>query len=1337
MERVCVSREFGRWSSLLMIFLLAGTGVIAQVRTVGRIVVVVEDPGGGTVPDAKLTVIETSTGQTRNGSSGPDGQYVFIDLPSGIYKLTVTFQGFKTGVYPDIKVDVGGTTNVSAKLEMGSVAESVVVEGAAEILQTTQTSIESTISGRLLRNLPLNNRNALDFVMLTPGAQQGGSARQSTFLGLPKGAINITMDGINIQDNLLKSSSGGGMFTIIQPKIDIVEEVSVSSAAGGPEGAGEGAVQIKFITRRGTNAWHGSLFEYYRRDSLNANTWFNNAAVPRIRNPRNLLNQYGGNVGGPILHDKLFFFFALEDFRLPSAQTRTNAILKDPVAGGLFPYKPEVTQGANPNAWTTCDSRIAPNQVCTANLLSPALLSSCPSCVSTIDGTIASMLATISGARAKGSVSTSSDLLRDTLRWDAPSSQHRYFPTLRLDYNVTKNVSWNIVGNWNNFTSLPDTLNSMDPSFPGLTTVGGQFSKRWSVATAVTWLIRPNLTTEVRVGRQRSHVKFFPESLPGEVYKNGLRLLWPLNLTSLNARPGTSGTSRGLPSDRDTPATNGGVNIGWTKSKHTFNFGTIVSIYTHWDNSLQNFGIPVVNFGVASGDPAASALADSKFPGIDRKSPDGNNARALYALLTGRLSSISGSNNVDESTKTYLAGKPLTQRNRQNEFGFYASDSWRVHTGLTVNYGLRWEYQGVPSNTNGIYASASFADLWGKSGVDNLFQPGTLTGIAQPQLNLRSNNLYNKSYKNFAPSLGFAWTPNFKNPVWNAVFGGANKSVIRAGYSIAYTREGLNHHTTFGGSSPGQTQSITLNPGDKGFTPGGLLLRNPLPPLNTKPATFSFPAAQSLFTFSGNSIYSIDPNLKTPYVQSWTFGIQRELTPSTVLEVRYVGNHGTRLWRGYNINEVNIFENGFLNDFKVAQANLAACRANSAACIAKQAAAGVPARDQSSNNFNNWGLTGQGNVPIFAAAFGPNGSGTTQQSALSQSGGFGSGVFIPLLDQGQAGGLANSLSRQSTYLCRLVGNALQACADRAFKAAGAFPANFFQVNPDAAGANAFLLANAANSTYNGLQIELRKRLSHGLQVTGNYSWSKSLTDKFDDSSNSTDSFTTLRNRRLDKGPSPWDIRHSARVHWLYELPFGPGRKWSSQSRFINKAIEGWELLGVLAIQSGRVFRLTSGRNTFNQSDSGVVLNALTVDQLRDFVHIVKPAGEPGKSTGFVYFIDPSLIAANGRANPKFLQVPSTPGQLGQAVFVYGPRFVKPDFSLGKKTGITEKLKLEVRAEFFNALNYQNFLVGAPGSAAIGQSIDNQVFGQTRVIFNDLGNQDPGPRMIQFVARISF
>ncbi len=1276
-----------------LIVLLSTLVASAQVRTVGQIVGVVEDPTGALVPGAKLTLVEESTDLTQTKTSAEDGRFVFVDLPNGTYRLSATSQGFRTAVYPGIKVDVGRTTNVSVKLEVGSVTQEVVVQAGANILQTTATAIESTVTGPTLRSLPLNNRDVLDFVLLMPGAQQGGSGRQSTFLGLPKGAINITMDGINIQDNLLKSAFGGGMFTIIRPKLDNVEEISVTSASPGADAAGEGAVQIKFVTRRGTNDWHGGGFWYHRNDALNANTWFNNAAIPSIRRPRNLLNQYGFNVGGPIRKDKLFFFFSFEDFRLPEARTRVNTLLTPEAASGIFRYRG--TDGV----------------FRTPNLLAIAAANGLPS---TIDPTVNGMLSKINDARARGSAS-SFDLFRDRLRWDAPSAQRRWFPSLRVDYHITDKIRWNFVGNWNHFDSLPDTLNSLDPAFPGLGGSAGQYSRRWSASTAVNWLIRPNLTYEFRLGRQRAPVKFFPESTADVQYPNGYRLLWPLGLQSLDVRPGAAGITRGLFSNRDTPTINGGNNLGWVRSKHTFNFGTTVSVYTHWDSSAGGFGVPSVNLGMVAADPAAAAFSSNNLPAIS--TTDVGDARNLYALLTGRISSISGSRNVDDVSKRYIDRAALTVRNRQNEFGVYFSDSWRAHSTLTVNYGLRWEYQGPPSNENGIYTSPTFADLWGQSGVENLFKPGALAGTAAPQIGQRSRDFYNRSWRNFAPSLGLAWAPSSDNTLWKTIFGGAGKSVFRTGYSIAYTRDGLAHHTQFAGGSPGLTQSIFLSPGDPGFQPGGLLLNSPLPSLRTFPTSFTFPTAQSLFTFSGNSLFSIDPNLKTPYVQSWTFGIQRELTPSTVLEVRYVGNHGTRLWRGLNLNEVNIFENGFLQEFKLATQNLDLNR--SGGCGVR-----FDPRPGCSTNA----------LPILSAAFGSLGP----MAALSLASGFGNGSLITSLDQGQAGAFANSLASNSTFLCRLVGSRLQACADRTpGLPAGLFPANFFQVNPDAANAGIFLLSNGSSSTYNGLQVEVRRRMAHGLMVTGNYTWSKSLSNLFADSASSSASFTTLRNRGLDKGPSPWDLRHVVRAYWIYEMPFGPGRKWSTGNRVLNKMMEGWEFLGVAAIQSGRVFKLTSGRATVTQFDSGVVLKGIDWNQLQDFTHVVKPSGTPGKSTGFVNFIDPQLIGSDGRSNRSLLDVPQTPGEFGSFVYLHGPRFVKPDLTLAKKTRVTEKVNVEFRAEFFNAFNYQNFLVGDPGGAGVTHSIDSTTFGQTSTIFNDLGNQDPGPRMVQFVLRINF
>ncbi len=1268
---------------MVMLGLLAWASVVpAQVRPVGQLTGIVQDPAGAVVPGAEVKAQDEATGATQTQKTGFDGGFTFVNLQVGTYKITVSMPGFKTTVLSGLKVDAGRTTTVVVTLQVGEIAETVEVVGGLEILERTTTTVETTVRGDVIRRLPLNNRDTLDFTLLMPGAQQGGTARQSTFLGLPKGAINITMDGVNIQDNLLKSAFGGGMFTIVRPRLDAVEEVTVKTAGVGAEAAGEGAVQIQFVTRRGTNTFRGTLFWDHRNDALNANTWFNN--VLGLRKPRNLLNVFGGNVGGPIWKDKIFFFFNYEEFRLPESRPRENLILTQEAAQGIFRYRG--TDGV----------------VRAVNLLQVAGAAGFPS---TIDPTVGDMLRQIDAARSRGAISPF-DLFRERYRFEAPSMQVRRFPTLRMDYHITDKLRWHGVWHYNFFSSFPDTLNLMDPTFPGLGKPAGQYSNRFSVTTALQYTITPSVNYEFRFGVQGAPVQFFPESGP-EIYPAGVRILWPLGLQSLHARPGAAGTSRALPSSRNTPVYNLQNTLGLVRGKHSWVFGGTFTRVGFIDNSFGGAGVPTVSFGVVGGDPVASAI-QAGLPNIS--TTDLGNALALYALLTGRISGVSGTRNVDERTKQYVHLAPLVQRARQDEFGLYFTDSWRVTPSLTLNYGLRWEFQGAAENTNDIYTSPRAEDLWGISGVGNLFKPGVFRGIADPQIDQRSRKIYNRDFINPAPSFGLAWNPRFENPFFRFLFGDERKSVFRGSYSIAYTREGLAHFTTFAGGNPGLTQSISLTAGVN-FPIGGLLLRDRLPAFSEDPPSFSFPTPMARFTFIGGNFFAFDPNIRTPYIQSWSFGWQRELTRDMALEIRYVGNRGTKLWRGFNLNEVNIFENGFLQEFINAQRNLAISRAQ-----------GRGAR------FDNQGLPGQVPLPIFEAAFGARG----RQGALPLASGFGSATFITWLDQGQAGAMANALASTATFLCRAVGSALPRCAALGFDAPGPLPINFFQANPYAANRGVWLLTNASFSTYNGLQLIFRRRLAQGWQMTAHYTFSKALTDLYADSATSSVAFSTLRNRRMDKGPSPWDLRHVFVSDFQYELPFGPGRRWSSGSGVLNRFIEGWLVGGIVRIQSGRVFRLTSGRATVNQFESGVILKGITIKELQEKIGVRKVPGARD-----IFFVTPDLIGPDGRSNRAILDVPTTPGQFGSLVFLRGPRFVKPDLTLQKRTRVTERINVEFWAEFFNAFNFQNFLIGGPSAAGITHSIDSTAFGRTTEFFNDLGNQDPGPRMIQFRIRVNF
>lgn len=222
-------------------------------------------------------------------------------------------------------MDAGIPATVNLQLEVGSVSETVEVSGAAEVVEAASASVSSNLTGRQVNDLPIPSRNATDLIVTLPGTQTPGGPRNTTFDGLPQATVNMTMDGVNIQDNLLKNGSGGAFYPVVYPRTDAIEEVSVTSAASGAESLGEGAIQVKFVTKSGTNEWHGGAFWQERNTFFDANTYFNN--IDGLPRDRILLHQIGAHIGGPIIKRKLFIFFNYEIFRFrnPGMRPRIRA----------------------------------------------------------------------------------------------------------------------------------------------------------------------------------------------------------------------------------------------------------------------------------------------------------------------------------------------------------------------------------------------------------------------------------------------------------------------------------------------------------------------------------------------------------------------------------------------------------------------------------------------------------------------------------------------------------------------------------------------------------------------------------------------------------------------------------------------------------------------------------------------------------------------------------------------------------------------------------------------------------------------------------------------------
>jgi hypothetical protein len=303
----------------------------------------------------------------------------------------------------------------------------------------------------------------------------------------------------------------------------------------------------------------------------------------------------------------------------------------------------------------------------------------------------------------------------------------------------------------------------------------------------------------------------------------------------------------------------------------------------------------------------------------------------------------------------------------------------------------------------------------------------------------------------------------------------------------------------------------------------------------------------------------------------------------------------------------------------------------------------------------------------------------------------------------------------------MVGSKLPACASRGYDAPGPYPINFFQTNPYAAGSAVRLLTDIASSAYNGLQMQYRKRYGVGLTLTANYTYGHARTDRFVVGSDNVEDFHTLRDESLDWGPTAYDLRHNFQTYWTYDLPFGAGRRKSFSNAFVNEALGGWSVSGIVRIQTGRPFLLTSGRQTLNQRDAGVVLN-VSADDLQKLINV-----RPGPN-GAVFFVDDSLVGPDGRANPDLIGSPTTPGQQGRYVYLYGPGLWSADLSIAKvfRPGATRRIDFE--ALLVNAFNTRNTVVGSTGGATI--SIDSTTFGQTTA-------SAIGARQVQFRLQFYF
>jgi hypothetical protein len=1029
---------------LAALFCAMSAAAYAQGSTTQTLSGTVVDSSGAVIPGADVAAKHTGTGVVTNAVSNTEGAFAMPSLRIGNYTVTVTLQGFKTAVIQNVVITSAAPANVKATLEVGGVSEQVTVSSSSEIVQTQSSTVAQTINTTQISKLPLTSRSAMDFVNFLPGVTTANGNRQAVINGLPRGTINITLDGVNVQDNTLRTSDG--FFAIVSPRLDAIEEVTVSTAAQGAGDAGQGAVQVKFVTRSGTNAFTGSGYYYGRRDWLNANTWFNNrngVATAKLRQ-----NQAGFRVGGPIVvpgfdgHNRAFFFVNYEELRQPSDVTRNNRIVLNPAAqAGNYSY---VTGG----------------QTVTVNVLQ---LAAANGQTAAVDPVVGKLLADIRSAVASGSLSDVDPNLQ-RFAFNVPTQSMRRYPTFRLDYSVTSKHRASFAYNYQKFTDYPDTLNSREVSFPGFPVAAGQSSVRLGWSGSVRSTLGGNLVNEARLGYSGAPVSFFSELNPA-MYTGSVANQAGFQLNFPSVGSGLTNPSAGAaPQSRNANSMLVEDTLNWLKGSHSISLGGSFTQYDIWAKNSSL--LPTINIGILTNDPAAPLFGAANLPGASA----GQQAAAanLYALLTGRVSSTSADARLDGATGKYVYEGTSLQRGRQRETGVFAQDAWRLRTNMTLNLGVRYDIQLPFYPLNSLYSQATVAQACGVSGTANdhacnLFQPGNMPGASPTYLQYKQGSkAHNTDLNNIAPSAGFAWTPAQKSGVLGDLMGREGDFVVRAGYNRAYSRPGLNDYIGRLGANPGITIDASRNAGLNNLGAVPLFLsettRLGAPPLPDAPAYPLVPRVT-------DSINTFAPNLQVPSTDSWSAGIQRGLGKDMAVEVRYVGTRSRDNWAppgtavgGLNYNEFNITTNGFLKEFRQAQANL---QANIAA--------------GRGNTFAFTGAPGTAPLPVFLAYFNGQPSSNAGTTAAYAGNNWTNATFL--------GFLAAQNPQPYSFASTNGTSGLQGNATfRTNALTAGIPANFFVANPENLGGalgGALIVTNLYKTRYNALQVELRRRYAQG------------------------------------------------------------------------------------------------------------------------------------------------------------------------------------------------------------------------------------------------------------------
>jgi len=1331
---------------LAMAFWLAAPFARAQ-STGGRIRGTVTDPSGSAVPAANVTLINEATHATREVQSGASGEYIFIEVPVGSYEIDLTIQGFKKYVHKGVALDLNQVLTVDIALQLGGSTEVVEVSGAPPVVDTTSTQLGAVVNERSSTQLPLNQRDVYQLLQLQPGVQS--QLGNDLFFGSDKAGV-VTVNGGRGRSNNYSVNGGDGndLFVngpAIEPSPDSIEEFRVITNSFDAEyGRNSGAV-VNVVTKSGTNDLHGSFYEFFRNDVLNAKAFtFSPAPKPGFKQ-----NQFGGTLGGPIKKDKTFIFGSYEGRRIvkgidsipvtvPTGANESGdfsvggAALANDLSSGLNfsgqiadqtvatilstrPGCQSAVHAQNPNAVIQTGAFYGAHLQDPNNPNSAIIPGIFTNTVTGLDNQIptacfdpvaVSLLQYVPGAGGASDTAQTVPNSRD--RGDQAQ--------VRVDHSFTNNQKLSAYYYFDDDTSL-------DP-FAKFQSFGAPLGNFPSTYATRTQQVNVSLTSNIGSRAvNEARVSYFREGQ--------LKFNTPTKTNAITASCGSGAAANFCFNGRsDTPLVDANGNclssppppaapVQPPCPANPADFG----IHSGLGSKIE--GVPFVfvdgtglfgnnpggqlpqtgntfqfsdNYSRIIGNHSLKFGGDARYQKFDQFLIfDVNGDYSFSSSPSGPVGDDVGFGNGYPNyflglATSYLQGSANHELVRTKSVYLFAQDSWKIKPNLTLNYGVRWELN-TPLADAGQKVQAF------RPGQATTIYPGvagndaagvTPLGLVFPGDKGVPNGLTSTYYKAFAPRLGLNWSPGSRDGWLAKLTGGPGKTSIGLGYGIFYNPieqlvlEQFSAEPPFGGS-----ESITGSLLQTPFVDQtGIVHPNPFTGILNPPRKVALDWSRFLgTTYFGD----FQPHMRSQYSDQYNLTIKRELPGNILLQVAYVGSQGHRLLAIYEVNETN-----------------------PRTCLEITAIVGP-------NSTNTCGQFGEDLTYSFTLPAGVS----LDLPYYNPGGATATGPNVPCLPVHTPAG-CNITGAAPTSSNPTGGTPITLSGLRFYSSPFCNPLSGAGCPSTPPIVGIFAEDTVAKSNYNSLQALFEKRFSHGLQFQASYTWSKTM----DNASSFEDALNPF-NFNATYGLSKYDSRHRFVFNFVWDLPV------PKYEGFKGKMLDGWETSGIVSFQSGFPIRITSQADnelldsTFNFEAPGepnLVSRFKTVNPRGTVCQFGTGPLAPGAPacvpvSGYVF--DPNLFD-NTVPGPGAGPNPVALGTIGNSPrsICCGPGINNTDLSFSKSTSFGERLRMEFRADLFNIWNHAQFT-----------SVDGNVGNQGGTFGQPLRIRDP--RLVQFALKFRF